>query len=80
MAGQSQQPPRIKWNNVPVVYLPVYRAACPRCGGCEFEHVRSMGNGDGSATELAICLSCAGPYKIVREPQFPGSGNYEHDV
>jgi hypothetical protein len=69
----------INWDAAPIVYLPVVRAACPSCGAGAFQHVRGEKNGDGSSTERVVCKACEQPYKIVREPALPGSGNDESD-
>lgn len=68
---------RISWADVPCVIVPVVRPWCPGCGGAEFIHVRGESNGDGSTTERVICAECSEPFKIVREPALPDSGNLE---
>ncbi len=70
--------PRRNWANVEVVYVPIYRPFCPRCGSEAFEHIRGEDNGDNSTTERVVCRDCSEPYKIVRElsdSELPDLGN-----
>lgn len=75
--ASTPQRDRIDWTAVECVTVPIVRPACPYCGGLEFIHVRGERNGDGSSTEKVICAGCSTPYKIVREPALPESGNGE---
>jgi hypothetical protein len=56
----------------------VTAAACPHCGATDFGTQRSVPNGDGSRTKLAVCRKCAKPFKIIAE--FPEPGNVAYPV
>lgn len=68
-AGSDHQ--RIDWSGVPTVFVDV--PTCAHCGWLEFDTQRSLANGDGSRTKLAICRGCHQPFKISLE--VPGFGN-----
>jgi hypothetical protein len=56
---------RIDWSDAEIVHVVLPR--CPGCGCLEWDHVKSMGNGDGTNTQRVVCRQCHEPYKIVRE-------------
>lgn len=62
---------RVDWAAAPIVTVDA--VTCAHCGSLEHNTVRSVGNGDGSRTRLAICRSCGEPFKICIE--IPGIGN-----
>jgi hypothetical protein len=62
---------RIDWAACP--FVTVDAVTCAHCGSPDYISVRSMSNGDGSRTRLAICQSCKEPYKICVE--IPEIGN-----
>ncbi len=53
---------RIDWTAAPIVTVDA--VTCAHCGSPEHTTVRSVANGDGSRTRLAICRSCREPFKV----------------
>lgn len=62
---------RIDWAAVPIVTVDA--VTCAHCGSPDHDTQRSVANGDGSRTRLAICRSCSRPFKVCVE--IPESGN-----
>ena len=73
MKGRKRE--RIDWAAAACVFVPVVRPTCPACWSDRYRHVRGERNGDDSSTERVVCAECDEPFKIVREPTLPGSGN-----
>jgi len=70
----SERKKRINWGEV-ADYCWIPLPKCPMCGSLEFRRQRTIQNGDGTTTKLAICLNkkCGRPFKIVID--FPPGGN-----
>lgn len=60
---------RVDWAAAPMVFVPM--ATCAHCGSTKYDTRRSLDNGDGSRTKLAVCRTCSQPFKIAAElPEF----------
>ena len=65
MPEPQTKPPRINWAEAPLCF--VVLPSCQHCRSTRYRSSRSVDNGDGSRTLLAVCRDCGEPYKIISE-------------
>ena len=70
MAGTANKP---EWEDVP--FVTVFKPCCPHCRSEDYHRLKTLDNGDDSATKRVECRRCSRRYRIVSEP-LPVSGEF----